>query len=337
MVKLYPVNGIRYSPQINMKEVIAPPYDVIKPQEQAQLYERSPYNFIHLEYGYKLPQDNEKENRYTRATQALRRWLDEGVLVEDTEPCFYLYEQEFIFKKSKFTRTGLIAAAALTPYSESIVVPHEKTMSKPKEDRLNLLRHCQANLSPIFSLFDDKDFHFSKLLTSFKVRGQKPSVDFFDDAGSHHRLWQIKDFLLAEKIQDFFHDKQLFIADGHHRYETALAYWKEEEARGRKGFDRVMMFLFNLADAGIMVLPTHRVIKTKVNFTDKLTAKLEENFLIEEFPLGLQGNDYLDSFLHKLQEAGKKSSSFGLYPGGSSFYLCTYKYQLTGTGQIKGG
>ncbi|NLC11319.1 MAG: DUF1015 domain-containing protein [Firmicutes bacterium] len=328
MAKLYPLQGIRYHEKINMKEVITPPYDVINPEEQKQLYQKSPYNFIHLEYGYSLPHDSVKDNRYTRASKTFKKWLDEGILQKDCAPYFYLYQQDFSFYNKQYSRIGLVAAVALTPYSEKVILPHERTLSKPKQDRLELLRHCHANFSPIFSLFEDEHFAFETLLNNYKIKEKKPVTDFIDENNSRHRLWQITSHSCILQIQGFFDDKQLFIADGHHRYETSLAYYEEQKKRGKEGFDRTLMFLFNLFDKGILVLPTHRLIRTtKLNPFKEVLKKLEQYFSIRKYSCQNKPADYLSFFLQELQKKGNINTSFGLYPGGSDFYLCTYLQQ----------
>jgi uncharacterized protein (DUF1015 family) len=242
--------------------LVTPPYDVISPEAQARYYTRHPENIIRLELGRDEPGDDALNNRYTRAAIAFAEWRLRGVLQQDA-PTFYLYEQRFTSDAHEHTRTTLLARVRLEPWEAGVVLPHERTLSKPKDDRLQLLRACAANLSPILALYDDPKGELAKRLA--RVRRAKPAISFTDEAGEEHRLWPTADALLASQVAAFFNGRQLYIADGHHRYETALAYRDEIREQRRElladdAVNFVLMALTALEDPGLAVLPTHRVV-----------------------------------------------------------------------------
>jgi uncharacterized protein (DUF1015 family) len=258
--------GIRYSEQYkeDMAKLTAPPYDVISEQQQKALYDIHPYNVIRLEYG--LTQgDDEADNRYTRAAAYLEQWLRDGVLVQDKSPAIYVYQQSFAIDDGRrLTRTGFISLVKLEEFSKGVVLPHEYTLSKPKTDRLNLMRACKANFSQIFSLYEDSDAKVSRILED--IIRQPADMDFVDGEGISNKLWSICDQDAIKAIQHAMSDKQLFIADGHHRYETALNFRDEMrmitgKSDGEQPFDYVMMMMVAMEDPGLVILPTHRIIK----------------------------------------------------------------------------
>lgn len=241
---------------------MAPPYDVISAEQQDQLYERSPYNVIRLELG-RAP------DRYAEAREAYTAWRRDGVLRADPAS-MYLYEQRFRTPAASGAaastsepgqvRRGIVARVRLEEWSAGVVLPHEDTLTKAKADRLELMRAIWANVSPIFSLYDDPKRELANLLSS--KFAEKPLAEGTDDANEDHRLWQIPAGELTGQIRDFFADRQLFIADGHHRYETSLALRQEARAQDGRypGADYVMMVLVDFADPGLAVLPTHRLL-----------------------------------------------------------------------------
>lgn len=266
MAQIKAFNGIRYNERYNedMAKLTAPPYDVISEQQQKALHDIHPYNVIRLEYG--LTQgDNETDNRYTRAAAYLEQWLRDGVLVQDKSPAIYVYQQDFTLDDGRtLTRTGFISLVKLEEFSKGVVLPHEYTLSKPKADRLNLMRACKANFSQIFSLYEDSDAKVSYVLEGII---QRPAdVDFIDSDGISNKLWVLADQNIIEFIQQAMSDKRIFIADGHHRYETALNFRDEMRAitgkfDGEQPFDYVMMMMIAMEDPGLVILPTHRMIK----------------------------------------------------------------------------
>jgi len=226
MAVVIPFRGLRYNQEKvgDLAEVVTPPYDVIDAAAQDHYYKINPYNIIRLEYGKTSPQDSDTENRYTRAAADFITWLKQRALVADSRPALYLYEQDFTSRGEKKTRSGLICGVKLSPYEDGIVLPHEETMLKHKADRLMLMRACSANFSPIFSLYADPE---NRVIAALReVAGNAPDVCFTDETGETHRLWVINDPVTINTVQQIMADKHIFIADGHHRYETALNYKK---------------------------------------------------------------------------------------------------------------
>ncbi|SRR5579875_218858 len=263
MADVRPLPGIRYAPEVDLAEVVTPPYDVISPEAQGRYYERSPQNIIRLELGVEQPDDDVLDNRYTRAARTFAEWRWQGVLQQDA-PSLYLYEQRFTVLGSKRRRLSLLARVRIEPWEAGVVLPHERTLSKPKDDRLKLTRATAATLSPIMALYDDSKGALAKSFAI--VRRRKPPIAFTDEAGEEHRLWAIRDTEQFATVGRFFADRQLYIADGHHRYETALAY-RNEIREMRRGLDAddapnfTLMALSAIEDPGLVVLPTHRIVR----------------------------------------------------------------------------
>ncbi|UMZ74515.1 DUF1015 domain-containing protein [Natranaerofaba carboxydovora] len=311
MTTIYPFSGLRYNTEkiSSPADVIAPPYDVIGPEEQEQLYKISPYNIIRLEYGKESKEDTPDDNRYTRAANDLAQWMQENVLIQEDKPVFYLYEQQYTWEGNSYQRDSLIANLKTEPYENKSVIPHEETLSKPKEDRLQLLRHCKTNFSPIFGLYPDKEKAVENKCASIKEK--EPIMDFNDYNGQRHRLWVIEDASIQKEIQEEFEDFTIFIADGHHRYETQLDFAKEMEAKGKEGYDRVLAVLVNLYSPGLLILPTHRVIKGMENLDlNKLVSSLEDEFELEEWSSPTEID--IDNFTEKLNERGDDRFAFGM-------------------------
>jgi uncharacterized protein (DUF1015 family) len=261
MADVRPLPGIRYAASANLAELVTPPYDVISPDAQARYYERHPENIIRLELGRDEPGDNDLDNRYSRAATTFAEWRLHGVMIEDT-PSLYVYRQHFVVGQTMCRRTSLLARVRLEPWSAGVVLPHEQTLKKAKDDRLKLLRACAANLSPIMVLYDDPTAELQTFLAGF---AETPPVVDFQDEGEEHQLWRIAESEVAGRVGDFFRDRQLYIADGHHRYETSLEY-RDEQISLRKGasdadaVNFTLMALSAVEDPGLVVLPTHRIL-----------------------------------------------------------------------------
>lgn len=277
MADIQPFRGLRYDPGRvgDPSRVIAPPYDVISPQEQKALYHRSPYNVVRLEYGAAAPDDTPQDNRYTRAGTALVRWQAEGVLVRDDSPRFYVYDQEFTYGGRTYLRRCLMARVRLAPWEKGVIRPHEHTLTSPKEDRLHLLRACRANISPIFALYRDAQGRVIEALAA--AQPGEPVLDFADEQGGRHRLRPLPRQGDHNSLRQAFAPEVLYLADGHHRYETALAYWQERQAnaslwRGDEAENFVMMALTAAHDPGLLVLPIHRLVRPAPppDFLDRL-------------------------------------------------------------------
>jgi len=264
MADVQPLRGIRYANETigDLAQVVTPPYDVITSEAQATYYARNPYNFIRLELGQESAKDTTLNNRYTRAATTFAEWRKNGVLRQDITPDFYLYQQLFTHNNRSYTRTSLLARVRLEPWSAKVVLPHEYTMTKPKDDRLQLLRACATNFSPLMSMYEDPQGRMRRLLSTYAADAE---VQFTDEVNEGHRLQPITDPAQVVLFQDFFAERQLYIADGHHRYETALNYREEiRELRRHINDDDavnfVLMALIDVDDPGLLVLPTHRLL-----------------------------------------------------------------------------
>lgn len=289
MADVRPLPGLRYTdekraPETYLPALVTPPYDVISAEEQAAYYARDPHNIIRLELGRDEPGDDELENRYTRAAATFAEWRLQGILRQDPPSC-YVYDQRFVVNGQTHTRRSLMARVRLEPWEAKVILPHERTLSKPKDDRLKLLRACAANLSPIMAMFDDPAHELSDFLST--KTATPPEASFTDDAGEEHLLWRIDDALALDRVHAFFAGRQLYIADGHHRYETALTY-RDEMAAARKGLPLddpaqfTLMALTAIEDPGLVVLPTHRILHDlSPEQTAALDTTLSRYFTVE--------------------------------------------------------
>jgi uncharacterized protein (DUF1015 family) len=246
-----------------LSDVVAPPYDVIDPALQQALYDRSPYNVIRLELNREEPGDTEAQNRYTRAAGFLREWQCDDVLVQDSARGLYVVHQEFEVEGQKHLRRGFMARVRLEPFGTGRVFPHEETMSGPKADRLSLLKATGMNLSPVFGLFPDPGNEVQGRLDG-AVRRSLP-VEAVDHLGVVSRLWPVTDQQVVSAVTGLMGPKPVFIADGHHRYETGLRYLDERRAAGDVPNDEapanfIQMMLVGMSDPGLLILPTHRLV-----------------------------------------------------------------------------
>lgn len=287
--------GVHYNQLLvnDLASVICPPYDIITPQMQQELYQRSEYNFVRLEFGQELSQDTATENKYTRSAAILEQWLKQGILKIDETPAIYLYDHYFTHQGEEYRRRGIIALVRLEEWDKKIIRPHEGTLVEPKGDRLSLLRALQANTSSILALFEDQGQRIASLLTD-QEQG-KPIVSFSSANGERHNVWSITDAEVINQIASNLANQPLYIADGHHRYESALTYQRERCAgsavvSGDEGFNFVLMTLVDFADPGLVILPPHRLVRGMSESTIiGLLTKLKRFFEIEELPLSLPG------------------------------------------------
>ena len=276
MAEVSPIQSVYYDlAKVALAGVVAPPYDVIDEAQRAALAGRSPYNVVELD----LPRDRDGDP-YQHAGELLSEWTDEGVLARDSEPAIWALEQDYSAPDgSRLTRRGFLARVKLAPYGEGIR-PHERTQPGPKEDRLRLTRATRHNLSPIFALHPgDAWRHLEPAL------GDEPWGDVTDGDGTTHRVWRIDDPAVHEAIATELAPGELLIADGHHRYETSLAYQAEVGSGGPQ--DYVLMALVSLEDPGLTVFPTHRLISGLADDPAKqeaLGTGLRELFEVEEVP-----------------------------------------------------
>ena len=314
MADVRPLRGIRYNQEIvsDLARVITPPFDVISPEAQERYYARDPYNVIRLELGREFASDTTLDNRYTRSAAAFAEWRGQGIMRQDATPSYYLYQQRFTHSDKSYTRTSLLGRVRLEPWSARVILPHEHTMAKLKDDRLSLMRACSANFSPLMCMYDDPQGRMRRLLMSY---AENAALQVTDETGEEHRLQPITDSQQIKLIQDFFAERQLYIADGHHRYETALNYRREVEER-RRGLDPddaanfVMMALIDVDDPGFLVLPTHRLL---INLSNEMLARLNATQLSRYFNVQELANTVGSEELARLLDrSGKEQPSFAI-------------------------
>ena len=304
--------------------VMAPPYDVVSPELKEELYNKSPYNIIRVDFGKDDDGDNEHRNRYTRASQFLSDWLKEGVLLHDTDPSFYCYEISYELCGEHKKIRGFLGAVRIEELGTGKIHPHEMTYSKPKSDRLNILRHCNANTSPIFSLYSSRKKLASSILED--ASHEPPYIEAIDKDGFTHRLWKISISASTETIREEMSDKDIYIADGHHRYETALAFRKEMvdkgmESTGKEPFNYVLMFLSNMEEEGLTLLPTHRIIE--INSDIKIKDSLRKFFDIQN--VSVEGADEKQLRNRMFEIMLSRDHTFGMFlTNSNNYYTLTY-------------
>jgi uncharacterized protein (DUF1015 family) len=335
MAEVKPFRGIIYNPEIvpDLRQVVTPPYDVIPESDYKLYYRRHGYNVIHLILGKTYPFDTPGRNRYTRAGQFFKRWLEEGVLIEDREPAFYVYSQTYQYQDEPVRhRVGFLGLVKLARFEERVILPHEQTFAKPKEHLKNLRRACRAHLSPIFALFSDPTRQVNALIDP----GPKPPLmDVKDDHGARHCIWRLSSPRAIERIREMLADKQVIIADGHHRYETLLELRDEfcaedPEGAARGIYDYVLMFLANTHDEGLTIFPTHRLCRGIEGFElESFLGRARQAFAVE--PLDASGpSAAVQALADVLSEKGEDAVAFVVCVGWDKLYLLT----LTDTGPV---
>lgn len=288
MAHIEPFRALRYDPgRVSIPQVVTQPYDKITPEMQDGYYAASPHNLVRVIFGKQHATDHPGESTYTRASQFFRDWRQQGIFLQDSEPALYFYVQRFTVPggTTELERRGIIALGRIEDYSAGVVFRHEQTLAKPKADRLELLRATRAHFGQLFMLYSDPAAEIDNLLKSDADSAlRKPDLEIKDEYGVWHRLWKVTDPALITLVQDKMRDKKLVIADGHHRYETALNYRNESRNNERRDLgptaDRagqgstalaphelVMMTLVNMDSPGLVILPTHRVVHGLQSFS----------------------------------------------------------------------
>jgi uncharacterized protein (DUF1015 family) len=301
-----------------LSDLVAPPYDVIDPPLQQALYERSPYNVVHLILNKEEPGDNEAKNRYTRAAHFLREWLRQGILVQDSARALYVCHQEFEVEGKRYTRHGFMARVRLERFGEGRIYPHEETMPGPRADRLKLFQATAMNLSQVFGLYPDEEGTVQAQLDA--AVGRALPLEATDHLGVVSRLWPVTDQHVVSSVTGLLGPRPVFIADGHHRYETALRYLEERRAAGEArdpeaaaGF--VLMMLVSMSDPGLVILPTHRLISGLPELTaERLRQVLGTHFECEEVGRGEPGA--LDAWELIEADGGQDLLGFGTVADG---------------------
>ena len=285
MPNIQPFQGLRYNlAQVgDLSDVVAPPYDVISPEYQDELYAKHPNNVVRLILNKMNSDDDEANNRYTRAARTLKDWKAEGVLQRDDQPALYVYHQIFTVGGKEYCRKGFMCGCEATPFGEGMIFPHEITMSGPKLDRLMLTTACKTNFSQIFGLYPDAENEVQNILED-AVRGEAP-LEATDKDGVVNRMWIVDDPDVVSKVVALMGPKPIFIADGHHRYETACNYRKQVREQGELTLDHpanyVLMVCIAMEDPGLIVMPTHRLFKNVPAFSqEELISKVGDCFRV---------------------------------------------------------
>lgn len=292
MARVEPFRGIVYDVARagDIADLITPPYDVISPDEQRAYHARNPYNIIHLDYGLEEPEDARRDCKYLRAARDLDDWLASGVLARETEPSLYVLQQEYRLEDGTTKkRTGFIGLVRLEEFGAGRILPHERTLSKARADRLQLLRAARANLSQVFALFGDPTGTIDGELE--KAKRGAPLFEVVDYQSVANRMWRLSDAESIARIVAAMADKVLFIADGHHRYETSLAY-RDEMRQTNAGpedasYQYVMMMMVNMDVQEMTILPTHRLVRgLPAGFETDFLSRARQYFDIEEVDRG---------------------------------------------------
>jgi uncharacterized protein (DUF1015 family) len=290
MAIVKPFKGIRYNPERirNLSQVISQPYDRIRHGLQDKYYDLSDYNVARIIKGREFPEDNEERNVYTRAQEYLNRWLEEGILMREESPALYVLHQDFPLQNGEHvTRKALISAFKLARFDEGIVLPHERTLSGPKLDRLKLTRATRSYFGSIFMLYPDATNRVTSILESVLNRDPDANVREMYEKDVRQRFWVVTDpEVLAAVTEEMEPKRNLVIADGHHRYETALNYRDDyPDAPDNAGFEYLMVALVSMSDPGLTILPTHRMIYDYRQMDgQELLQKLGSHFAIENVP-----------------------------------------------------
>jgi uncharacterized protein (DUF1015 family) len=338
MAEVYPFRAFRYNPErAPFDRVLTQPYDKISPAMQEKYYAADPHNLISVEKGRAYPGDTPQNNVYTRAEAAIEDWIRSNIIVQDPAPSFYAYTQEYTVPgtEERRTRRGFIGAGKLEEYSAGVVFRHEHTLSGPKADRLELLRHTKMHTGQLFMLYSDPQRRIDGILAEAESSAA-PATEMRDEYGVVHRLWVIADPQRVTAIQKAMEDQKLVIADGHHRYETALNYRKERPTHAGKidpdaPSERAMMSFFNTRSEGLTILPGHRVAAHIHDFSwSGVRRHLEPWFAAEAFPFSSEEKkaEAQKRFLGKLAGARQKRA-IGAYPAAEpqkrAFYVLTLR------------
>jgi len=322
---------MRYNPaRLNgpLSAVVAPPYDVISLEDQDVLYKRHPYNCVRLILGRQFDGDSPTDNRYTRAHKHLEAWRQEGAIAEDVHPAFYIYEQTYQVLGSdgqsrSYTRRGVLTALKLEPFGTGSVYPHEETFASHKADRLRLMQACRANFSPVFGLVPDQDHSIEQHLAA-AIEKKAPDAEIKEESGIVNKLWVVTDAAFCKKLAELAGPRKVFIADGHHRYETACLYREERmlndstpNIKGDRAFNYVLMMCVPMNDPGLLILPTHRMVAEANNVSAQaFLTKAGEHFTTR---------NATDTEIAVLAETREGPIEFGLVAAGGAKHILTVK------------
>ena len=337
MADVAPFRGVHYNLARvgELSAVVAPPYDIIRAPLQEELYHRSPYNVVRLILGRDLPDDDPGRNKYLRAALQYRQWLEDRVLVRDAAPSFYLYHIEFELKTPagvrRLQRRGLLGRLRLSPYSERVVLPHERTLAAPKEDRFRLLSAARVVFSPVFVLFQDPA---QELAGRLEAAAQAPAPwKCRQPDNVIHRLWPLQDPDLVRTVAAFFQPRQLFLADGHHRYETGLRYLEEvrhTRTEPAAGAEWTLAYFAAAEDPGLVVFPYHRLLHSlPAGKLQNLVERLKDDFEVVPAKVSpLKPGPGRQAFIQALINHGQTRPAFGLVTQEGDAYLLLLKPEV---------
>lgn len=336
MAFIAPLKGVRFNTEKagKLDDIVTPPYDVIKEDTVKTFISKNPYSMVRLDIT-KIPGlSSGSDERYLEAAALFQKWQEEGILIHDDKEAVYLYETTYSLPSGKkLVRKGLLCLVGLAEFSEGVVKPHEQTFDTVIADRLQLIKHCRAQFSQIFSLFSDSQ---NRVIGLLETAASEPAGSVTDADGCVHNICKVTDPEVIRRIQIFFKDKSLYIADGHHRYTTALAYRKyireqEGQISDQHPANHIMMYLCPMEDPGLSVLPTHRLLYWPEQLSiDELKTRLAPGFEFEEITIGTR-ETLVEEALSRMDEIEKRSrekttTAFGVYhPGEDRCFVVTMK------------
>jgi uncharacterized protein (DUF1015 family) len=319
MAEIFPFRALHYDPQRipDLGTVVTQPYDKISSEMQARYYELSPYNLARIIRGRTLPGDGPANNVYTRAARDFQDWIQKGVLISEPQPAIYPYHQEYEIPGQpgvRKRRRGFIALLRLEDYSARVVHRHEQTLSGPKADRLELLKGTRAHFGQLFMLYSDPTGAIENLLAS--PVAAEPWEQVTDESGTRHTAWRVGDPRIVAEVTAAMREKALVIADGHHRYETALAYRNYRREMGRHDAEYVMMTFVRMETDGLTILPTHRMVHSLANFDwASFSASARAIFDWEDVAVNGRASEWTAQFLATLTAAGRERPAMGAFAG----------------------
>ncbi len=327
MATIRSFQGLRYNPKrVKIGLVTAPPYDVISPKEQQAFYDLDERNVVRLILGQEFPLDDSSHNRYTRSREFLESWQKEKVLIQEKEPAIYVYQQEFAHPetKKKIKRLSFLCALKVEEFGKGKVYPHEATLKGPKADRLKLISTTRANLSAVYGLYNDNKNAVRKNL--LPVTKKKALFAFKDKQNVSHKVWPVTDKNKIQKITKLFKTKDIFIADGHHRYETAFNYSRSLKKGSvspneKDNAGHILIAMSAFEDPGLAMFPTHRLLMNSPKFDlDKVIKKLSQVFEIEAYDI--------NKLEKRLNKVSKKEQCLGIYSEGEAYLIKISNTQL---------
>lgn len=327
LVEIAPFRGVMFNSSEIQKYgglLVAPPYDVLNDQEQKACLDLSPHNILHIDFGPRHQDDPDQYSWHQRSADLLKKWLDEGVLKRLDKPAIFHIETTCRnpLKNGIIVRHGFICLMKLEEFSdESHVRPHEKTFSSHKEERLSLMKHTSANMSQVFGFFPDEDRRALKTMSTF-CQSKAPDVDIKDENGFIHKVWVNQDLEIIDQLKNILMNRKVYIADGHHRYETALNYrrWRKDKdgPAAPASVDYLMMYLCPMSDPGLVILPTHRILNSGIVNPDDIINRLSKYFKVSGKSFTPETEPIIrERFISKLK---KQKNSIGLYMAGRSAY-----------------